>query len=625
MEKARYRALAAYEAAAGCEPAPQRANRSRCYTSEMRLCVAALLCACAVLRASGSEGPRWLKIKSSNFELFTTAGERSGRDVARHFEQVRAFFLEAMGIGSKSGPPVRIVVFRADQEFAPYAPNEFASAYYLGAQDRDYIVMKSASSERFPVAVHEYIHLLVKHAGIAAPVWFNEGLAELYSNLKPLAGKVAVGDIILPHLALLQQSKWIDLSTLLAVQPDSALYNEKTRAGLFYAESWALVHMLYLDEEYRSKLPVLLTGIKAGAGMPETFQKAYGKPLEQVQRDLQSYMRGTRFNASLFNTKLAKEVDAPEVRDSSPLETGLVLADILANMRAKAAEARQMYNQLARDNPKEWQAEQGLARLSLREGNRAEALTHYARAAELRSTSAKMYYEYGRLLRAESQHAEAVAVLKRATELDPDDRDARLELGYAYVIDDQHAAALAQLQSVKHVTEEQAFGYFHAMAYAYYRLDRTEEAEAAAATCRKYARTPEQVERLDQLVDALNYVPRYPLIGGDRPNRGPAAGPGDDSAPLPPRLRRGDGLAVAEGTLQQVDCMDGRIRMRIGVGADSMSFALLDLASITAKAPAPIEFACGPQSPRRIRIEYEAKEGAMPETVGVVRSVEFLE
>jgi len=123
---------------------------------------------------------------------------------------------------------------------------------------------------------------------------------------------------------------------------------------------------------------------------------------------------------------------------------------------------------------------------------------------------------------------------------------------------------------VKRVTEEQAFGYFHAMAYAYYRLDRKAEAKAAAATCRKYAKTPEQIERLDQLVEALNYVPHVPVLSEDRAR-------GGESDPPPPRLRRREALAVAEGTLKQ------------------------------------------------IRIEYEAQEGTMPGTVGVVRGIEFLE
>ena len=269
--------------------------------------------------------------------------------------------------------------------------------------------------------------------------------------------------------------------------------------------------------------------------------------------------------------------------------------------------------------------EQGLARLSLREGNRAEALTHYARAAELGSTNAKMYLDYGRLLRVESQPSKAVTVLRVATQIDPNDRDARLELGFAYLIDNQHDAALAELQMVKHVTLEQAFGYFHAMAYAYYRLDRDAEAEAAATNCRKYAKTPEQIDRLDQLVEAMNFVPHYPLVGGDSPHQGPGAAPDDAAEQAAPTLRRREGMAVAEGTLQQIDCMDGKIRMRIGVGADSMAFALPDPASIATKARTPMDFVCGPQSHRRIRIEYEAKEGTMAGTVGVVRSIEFPE
>ncbi len=329
-------------------------------------------------------------------------------------------------------------------------------------------------------------------------------------------------------------------------------------------------------------------------------------------------------NASLFNAKLAKEAEAPEVSESSPLEAGLVLAEIMANTREKAASARELYNQLARDYAKDWHVEEGLARLSLREGKRAEALTHYARACELGSPKATMYLDYGRLLRAEGKRLEAVAVLKRATEIDPDDRDARLELGYAYVIADRHADAIAQFQAVKRVTEEQAFGYFHAMAYAYYRLDRKSEALAAAATCRKYARTEEQIDRLDKLVAALNYVPAAPLIGGDRPYAAPGSA-GDEAEAAPPRLQRRETTAVAEGTLRQIDCMNGNLRLRIGVGADALAFAILDPDSVTMKDQGAMEFTCGPQKPRRIRIEYEPKTDALPGTMGVVRTIAFPE
>src|ERR1022692_1148837 len=134
----------------------------------------------------------------------------------------------------------------------------------------------------------------------------------------------------MPHYTLLRQSQWIDLPALLAVEQDSPLYNVKSQAPLFYAESWALVHMLYLGDDYRPKLRGLLEGIKAGASMADTFQKAYGKSVEQAETGLLSYMSAKRFNAWLFDTRLAAASE-PETAEAGPLEIGLVLAEIVAN------------------------------------------------------------------------------------------------------------------------------------------------------------------------------------------------------------------------------------------------------------------------------------------------------
>ncbi len=578
---------------------------------------AALLFAIAtLLSAAGSTAPQWLKIESPNFQLFTTASERSGRDVVRHFEQVRAFFVQAMHLTPQAPVKVRIVFFKTDKEYAPYAPNDFSDAFYLGAEDHDYIVMKSSQRDQFPVAVHEYTHLLVKHTAIPAPVWFNEGLAELYSNLKPIAGRIEVGDLIAGHMLVLRQQKWIDLSTLLAVQPDSPLYNKKVHAGVFYAESWALVHMLYLGAQYRPNTTQLLSALKDHADMPQTFEKIYGKPLAQIQKDLQAYLLASTFNASLFPIKLEKDVDSPEVTDSSSLEAGLVLAEMLSNLRDKAADARAMYQKLALENPKDWQAELGLARLSQREAKRDDALAHFSRAAELGATDSQMYLDYGRLLLTSGKRAEATAILKRATEVEPGNREAHLELAYTYLSYDRNADALAQLLLVKKVTPGQAFAYFHALAYIYYRLDRKAEAKTAAADSRKFARDSAEIAQVDSLDQVLNSnVPA--LSAGD---------PLENAYQSPPQLRRrGPSLAVAEGTLQQIECVGGKIRMHIGIGPDAMKFGILDPASVTMKDNAPMEFTCGPQKPRRIRVEYEARQDVMPGTLGIVRTIAFPE
>ena len=548
-----------------------------------------LLYACLVVSLRASDTPHWLKITSPNFELYTTANDRAGREVARHFEQVSSFFRDAMGLGLKSGPPVRIVVFRSDKEYAPYAPNEYAAAFYLGTDLSDYIVIKSPAADQFHTAVHEYTHLLLRHSGFSVPVWFNEGLAEFYSNLKPSGSKVEVGGVIAPHYLLLRKSKWIDLHDLLEVTSVSPLYNVRSHAGLFYAESWSLVHMLYLGKEYRPRLPALLEGIKNGANMEATFRKAYGKSVEQVQHDLSVYINSGRFDEVLFNVKLAAAVDKPDVAEANPIDARLMLADILANTEAKA-DGRKLYGELAREVPNDWRIEAGLARLSRREWNDQDAMMHYARAAKLGSDEARLYLEYGRLLRLHDKDAEAVEILRRAVELNPEYTEARVELGLACVVSEQFEEALEQFWLVKQVAPQQAFGYYHAMAYAYYRTGQKAEARAAAAASRKFAKTREQVDRLDQLAAALDYAE---LRG---------------AAPEPERL------PSVDGTLTQVDCSGEKIRIRVTSGERSIWFNV-DPNAVAVKTEGSTDFTCGPQQPRRIRVEYSPG--------GTVKTIEF--
>jgi hypothetical protein len=47
---------------------------------------------------------QWLKINSSNFELFTTAGEKKGREAILYLEQVRSLFAKSWALTGAGGP-----------------------------------------------------------------------------------------------------------------------------------------------------------------------------------------------------------------------------------------------------------------------------------------------------------------------------------------------------------------------------------------------------------------------------------------------------------------------------------------------------------------------------------------
>jgi hypothetical protein len=144
---------------------------------------------------------------------------------------------------------VRIVAFGSKKDYEPYRFNEFASAYYHPGTERDYIVMSETGIDTFPIAVHEYMHLVMRHADLNFAPWMNEGFAELYSTLKPMGDQVLIGSLIPGRVRALREDKWIPLSVILAADRDSPYYNEKARAGSLYNEGWALIHMLSLSKD----------------------------------------------------------------------------------------------------------------------------------------------------------------------------------------------------------------------------------------------------------------------------------------------------------------------------------------------------------------------------------------
>src|SRR5580692_5045372 len=85
---------------------------------------------------------QWTRITTPNFELYTTAGEKKGKETVRHFEQVREFFLKASPVRGSSDFPVRIVEFETAEQYQPFVPPAtVATAYFLNTPVRDYIVL----------------------------------------------------------------------------------------------------------------------------------------------------------------------------------------------------------------------------------------------------------------------------------------------------------------------------------------------------------------------------------------------------------------------------------------------------------------------------------------------------
>jgi len=537
--------------------------------------------------------------------------------------------------------PVRIIAFQSEKEYGPYRINEAATAFYLHGYGDDYIVMKSISAENYPVAVHEYTHLLLQHSGIEIPAWLNEGLAELYSTLKPIGKEVAIGQVIPGRYYFLQQNKWLPLETLLAVDHKSPYYNERNRANIFYAESWALVHMVMLSPEYRPHSDKFLASIGSGTGAGDAFWQAYAKTTTQVQKDLEQYMRRTRFNAVFFDIKLEKSAEEPDVAPASPLESGIVLADVLA-FTHKQEEAKKAYYALLEQFPKSWEPEAGLAELAWREKEPDGAVAHFARAAELGSTNPRLYYDYAR---AASDASVRIPLLKKAIALDPSYQEAHRYLASCLLQDRKYQEAIDQLSQLKGIKAEQAFSFYHEWAYADLLLEKFDDAQKAAELARKYARTPQDTTTAEDLLRAIASKRERHEAFVQQPNRLgalPARVPDDHDPDERPTIRRREQREepktaepksdpaplpkpAVRGVLQQIDCLGKTVRLRVLANGKAVALAITDPQKVTVNGSptGTLDLTCGPQKAKTVTLEYDPHVDPKLGTAGIVTSIDF--
>ncbi len=523
----------------------------------MKLAVLALLLS---LPLSARE-ELWTKIASNNFEIFTLGTEHEGRDLLRVFEQIRGFFQKASPVPLLEEFPVRIVVFNSKEEFSSYAPNASAAAFFTSNRKTDYIVMQEASPESHQFAVHEYLHLLIRHSGLRLPIWLNEGWADVYSTLRPVRDGVAVGDLIAGRVQELEVSPWLDFNTLTSVTTASPIYSESNRAGIFYAESWALVHMLFLSPEYADGFPKFLIAMHGGKTAAEACEIAWSKSPAEVYHDLELYLKRKKLYGRVFEAPLGKSEKSAVVTKVDSFESRLMLADLTGTTR-RFADAKREYEELSLIQPGNAEVAESLGYLALESRDAATA-------------------------RADFEKAFAAG-----------DRDPRLcfELGLMRVASREFPAALDALLSIKKVIPERAAPLFMAIGYSHFETGDLEKARENALTAKKYAVDAKQSAGVDQLLAIVDARAKSPL------------------AP-----KSGEKTEHVEGVLKELECSTGHNRLVLLIGEKTMTFELPEANAVEFThngGESHLQLTCGAQPPLQLGIDYASGSG-------VVRRIEY--
>ncbi len=434
---------------------------------------------------------------SENFELYTTAGEKTGRQALAVFEEVRTAFRDILGVKLPEKKPVTVVAFRDEQEYAPYRTRPGTFSYYMPLFRHDFIVMQDLLPEHYPMILHEYTHAVINQAGMKLPLWLNEGFAELYSTLTPMRGKILVGRIIPGRLQVAEEGL-ADLRGILKADSRSGAYNENDRIGIFYAESWALVHMLKFDKAYSPGFERLLIAVGRGEASDTALEQIYGKSVEAIQADLQAYVRGNHFFEGVIRGKIAKPGAEPVVTPRDPLQVAVMLASIQFYGPHRDIAIKTL-EQLAHANPLRSEPLDALTWLNLGAPHPQTAIPFFRQSLAAGTHDALLCFSYAVKLRTSIPEPDYVAALRRATEIDPTFSAAQALLG-AYAFNNQnYAEAVTRLHLVKKLERVEACAYYRALSYAAFQIGKIEEAKSAAQRAQQLATTPEEHRLADEI------------------------------------------------------------------------------------------------------------------------------
>ena len=611
-----------------------------------------LRCVCIVLvlgqaTAGMAESAEWTQIRLSNFLFISDAPQRKLRATVQRLEQFR----EAVGrvvprLSTRSPVPTVVVVFADMKEMRQYQPHYLGeiknvSGYFQPGDDINYIAMTADSTAAFEVVFHEYLHFLIDNTDGVTPSWYGEGIAQLYQTLRvdQTGSKVVVGSAPSQYMPLLKRVPLIPLRELMQVEEPWTAYHDFLSRGMFYAQSWALMHYLVLGNEARAgQVDEYLTRYQSGDSWEQAFAAAFRTSPAALEDELSRYVR--RLSIPKRQIALGPGKTTVAVPAAQPIDTANVqayLGDLLART-GQPDEARRVLTALLDADSRHARAAAALGAMEVRGSRFDVGLPLLERAADLEPDASAILAALGAALYEQARRQwdpiaspatfeRSRTLLGRSVALDPNVAPVHLTLGYAEWATGHHDLAV------------QSIGRAISLAPARkdYRLSRAQvlaqqrEREQAERELRPLAeRATPEIRRAAR--DLLETIATDGQISQPLPV-GPSGRGGGPGIPALRPLSEGERDAI--GTFVSVDCGPALSVYRIQTdrGTLQLSAAFGGVQFVVFRSDGPRAIGCGPMEAKRVRVTYRPspadgpRDAAAPpsaEVHGTAVAIEFI-
>ena len=368
----------------------------------MRKPLAVILVLFAGATASAAAPEHWIELRSQHFVVLTDSNEKDARRIASQFERMRAVFHTLLPKATADSGKITVLALKDKKSFAALEPAPYLAkgqlnlaGLFLRSTDKSYILVQLDIDPRqehpYATVYHEYTHLLNSNSEWL-PLWLNEGLAEFYQNTDINEKDVHLGQGSADDILYLRQNRLLPLATLFTVDQKSPYYHDEEKGSVFYAESWALTHLLIVNDRKNNThlLHDYFVNLTHGQDSLTAAQAAFGD-LKKLQQQLDSYV--SQFSFSMFEMKLAFPIDESsfKIRPLPLADADAVRADVLVRVN-RQDEALALLQSVLRDDPKNAVAYETLGFLKMRQNDFPAARKAFDQAVQLDSQSALAQY-----------------------------------------------------------------------------------------------------------------------------------------------------------------------------------------------------------------------------------------
>jgi tetratricopeptide (TPR) repeat protein len=605
----------------------------------------------------------WVSVRSNNFLLVGNASEKEVRQVATRLEQFREVFSRLFPRMKFTSPvPTTVIVFKSDSSYKPFKPvaegkTVSVAGYFQPGREVNYITLTTERREENPYAVifHEYVHLLLNntYGRTSIPAWFNEGLAEYYSTFDIEDDqKIHLGNLINPHLQLLRTTQLVPLEKLFTVDYENLERDKRDARGLFYAQSWALIHYLIQGNGGKrvQQLGVFLAQLRQNTPADKAFHQAFQTDYAGMERELRNYTQRHTYRGQMVTFEKKLEFTAEmKTAPISDAEAQAFLGDLLFHIRRPEDAKTKLEQALALDS-KLAMAHASLGMVLMQQKKFSEAKEHLQQAVAANSTSYLAHYYYASALSREvmiegqpvhdfpAETARQMRIeLTRAIELKPDFPESYHLLAFVNLVTGEQLNESIELIKRAVALSPGSEEFLFVLAQLYMRKQDAEGARkvieplaATGANAQIRARARSMLASISSMQEAMARFRAH----RDERSSDTVVGLQTDTNNDPASYLR-DALRKPEagekqilGMLVRIDCDSKGIifTLKSDVGLLRLKTISFDEVDLTTFAPdVEGEITCGVRKPENpVVVSYLPAGDALSKTVGTIRSLEFV-